>query len=125
MHLTCVTIGVTSPSTVDHLDAPMTVDLIWASVRPDDGVEHIAVHRAGDRMEVGVFSLAADEATAESNAGGLVRRALANSPPLRNWIVLVTRSLHLETTPFPPEELRIRPATGASKKLPWIERGEN
>ncbi|MFR9778908.1 hypothetical protein ACL02O_23010 [Micromonospora sp. MS34] len=56
-----------TPETSGHNDASM-LDLLWAHMRPEDRVEHIRVRAGPGAMEVVLFLLASDEATATEKA---------------------------------------------------------
>ncbi|MFD3530996.1 hypothetical protein [Streptomyces sp. NPDC058664] len=63
-------------------------DLLRSLARPDDGVEHVVVHRhPGRGMTVGVYLLADRLFEAEETAARLCGRAVAEAGPLPGWRV--------------------------------------
>ena len=86
MRLTRVTIA-PSCSTAAAIATALLVDAIWAGIDAADRVEHITALPAPGRIEIGVFSLQADDATASATAREVVERALHRSPPLRQWSI--------------------------------------
>lgn len=64
-------------------------DILWASARPEDKVEHISVRTDADApgLLVAMFVRAGAPDAAPTAALRVVRAAIATSPPLADWTV--------------------------------------
>lgn len=89
MQLTLITISSGVGAVLDG-DSACLIDTLWAAARAEDEVEHISVRAAQCRVDIGVFSVEADQVIARAVAYDLVERALAMSPQLREWSVAAT-----------------------------------
>jgi hypothetical protein len=60
-------------------------DILWASARPRDGIEHIHVAPGPGNAVITYFLHAADDHSAVSTAQKVTDRALGQAPALRGW----------------------------------------
>jgi hypothetical protein len=83
--------------------APALTDAVWALVRPEDAVEHIAVRLRPQLILLGVFIKTADREWSRTTALALARRVCATSPALRDWAVSQAHDVAL-TDVVPPTQ---------------------
>lgn len=74
------------------------IDILWASVRPQDKVEHISVRPGENAHEliVAIFARAGPPHAAREAALRVAHAAITTSPALAGWTVRVAE-------PVPPE----------------------
>jgi len=71
----------------DSIDVSIVVDILWAVVLPRDRIEHIHVRAGPGQIDVVVYHLTHDTASAVTTVVDLCLRAVQGSPWLRGWTV--------------------------------------
>lgn len=67
------------------LSAAAVTDIVWVSVKPDDGLEHVHARVVPGRIELTFFHRACGPVDAVSVAWELCLRVLGSSPSLAHW----------------------------------------
>ncbi|MGJ5756658.1 hypothetical protein FB563_8204 [Streptomyces puniciscabiei] len=80
-------IPVVTITDTDRAGAPPLglTDILWASARPRDGIEHIHVSPGPGNAVITYFLRAADDRSAVTTAHQVTDRALGQAPALRGW----------------------------------------
>lgn len=85
MQLVVATLVRTGSAAAVPLTAAAIGDLCWAHARPVDAVEHIRVRSGPDRIDIVLFTTAADAPAARAAARRVVDRMLTEVPALSGW----------------------------------------
>lgn len=86
MYLTIVTLAPHPHHEPRILDPQLLIDLLWATVRPADGIEHISATTDSQQAHVGLYLHADSQTHADQRAHALLQRAIT-APSLRGWNV--------------------------------------
>lgn len=87
MHLARVVLTAPRGAATSRVTAALAIDLAWAVAELADRVEHIAALTVQGAVELGVFTMLPDQATAQNAALRLAERVRDISPLLHGWTV--------------------------------------
>ncbi|MFC6084044.1 hypothetical protein [Sphaerisporangium aureirubrum] len=68
------------------LSSAAFTDLVWAHTRQDEGLEHLRVRTAPDRIDIVLFICAPQEESAEEIAWRICGRVVRLVPALQGWL---------------------------------------
>lgn len=93
MFMATATLVATDAAPHRMLEAAAVTDIVWASARPADRLEHVHAQSRPGRIELTFFHRTREPAEAVSTAGEICLRVLKTSPPLAHWRITAAPGL--------------------------------
>ncbi|MDF3139964.1 MULTISPECIES: hypothetical protein [unclassified Streptomyces] len=93
MLMATATLVATEGAKQRKLEATVVTDIVWASAKPADDLEHVHAQAAPGRIELTFFHRTRNPAEAISAAGEICLRALNSSPSLAHWRIIAAPQL--------------------------------
>ncbi|WP_129308553.1 hypothetical protein [Streptomyces sp. L2] len=93
MLMATATLVATDAATHRRLEAAAVTDIVWASAKPSDDLEHVHAQAVPGRIELTFFHRTRSPSAAISAAWEICLRALNSSPPLAHWRIVATPQL--------------------------------
>ncbi|MFD0367768.1 hypothetical protein [Streptomyces sp. NPDC127114] len=87
------TLVATDAATHRRLEAAAVTDIVWASAKPSDDLEHVHAQSTPGRIELTFFHRTRNPAEAISAAWEICLRVLNSSPSLSHWRIIATPQL--------------------------------